>query len=297
MKDESKPALAAVGQNGSRPSLITRAFPSNLAVKCPQCREVLVGKDWEKNFKVCQRCGHHFRLSAAERIELLLDPESFDEMAADLRTADPLKFVNRSRPYVKDIEEKVATTGITEGAVVGRGRIEDLPVVLGVLDFRFIGGSMGSVVGEKITQAIETAASERTPLVIVSASGGARMQEGMYALLQMAKTAAALTTLAEAGVPYISILTDPTTGGTLASFAFLGDVILAEPGAVIGFAGPRVIEQAIHMKLPADTNSSEFVLAHGMIDAVVHRRSLRGAVARLLRLYRGAGMSSRAGVD
>lgn len=297
MKDESKPALAVVGQNGSKPSLITRAFPNNLAVKCPKCREVLVGKDWEKNFKVCHRCGHHFRLSAWERIEVLLDPESFEELAADLRTADPLHFVNRSQPYAKDVEEKRTNTGINEGAVIGRGRIEDMPVVLGVLDFRFIGGSMGSVVGEKITRAIELAEHARTPLVVVSASGGARMQEGMYALLQMAKTAAALTKLADAGVPYISILTDPTTGGTLASFAFLGDVILAEPGAVIGFAGPRVIEQAIHMKLPADTNSSEFVLAHGMIDAVVHRRSLRAAVARLLRLYRGVGVGSRASDD
>jgi acetyl-CoA carboxylase carboxyl transferase subunit beta len=295
VKDESKPALAVVGQNGSKPSLITRVFPSNLAVKCPKCREVLVGKDWEKNFKVCQRCGHHFRLTAQERIELLLDPETFHEFAADLRTADPLSFVNRSQPYTRVIEEKRESSGLDEGAVVGRGKIEEMPVVLGVLDFHFIGGSMGSVVGEKITQAIETAAREQTPLIVVSASGGARMQEGMYALLQMAKTSAALTKLADAGVPYVSILTDPTTGGTLASFAFLGDVMLAEPGAVIGFAGPRVIEQAIHMKLPADTNSSEFVLAHGMIDAVVHRRSLRAAVARLLRLYRGAGLGSRVG--
>jgi acetyl-CoA carboxylase carboxyl transferase subunit beta len=288
VREESKPALAVVGQNGSKPSTIAQPIPNNLAVKCPKCRELLVGKDWEKNLKVCQRCGHHFKLSAQERIELLLDHESFREFATDVRTADPLSFVNREESYPKKIEAERIKSGLDEAARVGRGTIDDMPVIFGVLNFQFMGGSMGSVVGERVTQAIETAERERTPLVLVIASGGARMQEGPFALMQMAKTSAALARLAEAGVPYISILTDPTTGGTLASFASLGDVILAEPGAFIGFAGPRVIEQAIHAKLPADTNSAEFVLAHGMIDDVVHRRALRTAVARLLRLFGGA---------
>jgi acetyl-CoA carboxylase carboxyl transferase subunit beta len=297
VKDDSKPALAMIGQNGARPSLLTRVFPKNLAVKCPKCREVLVGKDWEKNLKVCHRCGHHFRLSAWERLELLLDPETFQEFATEVHPADPLGFVDRTHAYTREIEEKRTSTGLDEAVVVGRGQIEESPVVIAVLDFRFMGGSMGSVVGEKIVRAIEAAERERTPLIIVSASGGARMHEGLFSLLQMAKTSAALARLADAGVPYISVLTDPTTGGTLASFAFLGDVILAEPGALIGFAGPRVIEQAIHTKLPPDTNSSEFVLAHGMIDAVVHRKSLRVALGRVLKLYSAVGAGSPRRVD
>jgi acetyl-CoA carboxylase carboxyl transferase subunit beta len=293
LKDESQRALEVVGRNGSKPALARRVLPENLAVKCPKCRELLVGKDWEKNLKVCQRCGHHFRLTAWERVQLLADPDTFEEFAGELRTIDPLGFVNRSIPYSRKVEEERASTGLDEAAIVGRAQIEELPMVLGVLDFRFIGGSMGSVVGEKVTRAIETAESERTPFIMVSASGGARMYEGVYSLFQMAKTSAALARLAEAGVPYISVLTDPTTGGISASFAFLGDVILAEPGALIGFAGPRVIEQAIHVKLPPDTNTSEFVLAHGMIDGVVHRRELRAALGRLLRLYRGATLWAR----
>lgn len=293
MKDESQRALEVIGRNGSKPSLARRVLPENLAVKCPKCRELLVGKDWEKNLKVCQRCGHHFRLTAWERIQLLADPESFEEFAGELRSVDPLGFVNRSIPYTRKVEEERASTGLDEAAIVGRAQIEALPMVLGVLDFRFIGGSMGSVVGEKVTRAIETAERERIPFIMVSASGGARMYEGLYSLFQMAKTSAALARLAEAGVPYISVLTDPTTGGISASFAFLGDVILAEPGALIGFAGPRVIEQAIHVKLPPDTNTSEFVLAHGMIDGVVHRRELRATLGRLLRLYQGATLWTR----
>ena len=288
MREESKPALAVIGQNGSKPSATVQAIPNNLAVKCPECRELLVGRDWEKNFKVCQRCGHHFKLTAEERIDLLLDHDSFHDFATNVRTADPLRFVNRDVSYPKKLEAERGKTGMDEAVRVGRGTIEGMPVIFGVLDFQFLGASMGSVVGERVTQAIEMAERERKPLVVVSASGGARMHEGVFALMQMAKTSAALARLAEAGVPFISILTDPTTGGTLASFASLGDVILAEPKAFIGFAGPRVIEQAIHAKLPAGTNSAEFVLAHGMIDDVVHRRALRSAVARLLRLFAGA---------
>jgi acetyl-CoA carboxylase carboxyl transferase subunit beta len=287
MKDQSKPALAEVGLNGSRPTATGGTIPNNLAVKCPKCREVLVGKDWEKNLKVCPRCQHHSRLTAWERIRLIADADSWQEFGDDLRAADPLRFQNNLHPYPREIEEKRSVTKLDEAAVIVRASIDDLPVVLAVLDFGFIGGSMGSVVGEKVTLAIEAAEQDQVPLIIVSASGGARMQEGMFALMQMAKTSAALAKLAEAGVPYISVLTDPTTGGTLASYAFLGDVILAEPGAFIGFAGPRVIEQAIHTKLPAGTNSSEFVLQHGMIDAIIPRGTLKPALSRLVKLYRG----------
>ena len=295
MKDDSRPALSAVNLTSEEgtPTNGHKPIPGNIAVKCPNCRELLVGKDWEKNLKVCQKCGHHFRLSAEERIALLLDPDSFVEIAGDLRSSDPLHFVSRSQSYQAKLESERATTGLNEGVVVGRGRIEDQPLVVVVMDFRFIGGSMGTVVGEKITRGIETAAADKTPLLIISASGGARMQEGLLSLMQMAKTSAALARLGEAGVPYISLLTDPTTGGVAASFAFLGDVILAEPGALIGFAGPRVIEQAMHQRLPKDTNTSEFVLAHGMLDGIVHRRELRHTVGRLLRLYGGVGALAR----
>jgi acetyl-CoA carboxylase carboxyl transferase subunit beta len=288
MRDQSQPALALVGQNGSRPTVPARAIPNNLAVKCPKCREVLVGKDWEKNNKVCPRCKYHAHLTAWERISLLADTGSWQEFGNDLRAADPLHFQNHLHPYPQEIQEKRDATNLDEAAVTVRAQIDEIPVVLAVLDFAFIGGSMGSVVGEKVTLAIEAAQGDRVPLIIVSASGGARMQEGMFALMQMAKTSAALAKLAEAGVPYISVLTDPTTGGTLASYAFLGDVILAEPGAFIGFAGPRVIEQAIHTKLPVGTNSSEFVLQHGMIDAIVPRGALKQALSRLVKLYRSA---------
>jgi acetyl-CoA carboxylase carboxyl transferase subunit beta len=285
MKDETESALSKVNSNGAHADGLAKALPQNLAVKCPNCREVLVGKDWEKNFRVCSKCGYHFRLSAPERIELLLDEGTFEEFAAELTPGDPLNFVSRSQPYRTKLETELAKTGLTEAAVVGHGRIEGMPLVIVVMDFRFIGGSMGTIVGEKITRAIEMATEERLPLLICSASGGARMQEGLLSLMQMAKTSAALGHLADVGCPYISLLTDPTTGGVSASFAFLGDVILAEPGALIGFAGPRVIEQAIHQKLPKDTNTADFVRAHGMIDDIVHRRDLRAVLGRLLRIY------------
>jgi acetyl-CoA carboxylase carboxyl transferase subunit beta len=301
VKDESRPALPVNSENGNHLQANfrglatgTRTVPENLAVKCPNCRELLVGKDLEKNFQVCQRCGHHFRLTAAQRIEYLLDEDSFVELAADLIPVDPLHFVSRSQKYREKLEELRANTGLKESVVAGTGRIEGLPLALAVMDFRFIGGSMGSVAGEKITRAIEKAQEIRVPLLIVSASGGARMQEGLLALMQMAKTSAALARLAEAGVPYISVLADPTTGGVTASFASLGDIILAEPGALIGFTGPRVVEQFMHQRLPKDTDTSEFQLAHGMIDAVVHRRMLRPTLAKILRLYHNAESLSHA---
>ncbi len=259
-------------------------------MKCPKCRELLIGKDWEKNLKTCTRCGHHFRLSAEERIAQLLDEGSFREFDGNLLSIDPLTFVSRSQSYQTKLREEREKTRINEAVITGTGTIEEMPLALAVMDFAFIGGSMGSVVGEKITRAAERALADRSALLVVCTSGGARMQEGLFSLLQMAKTTSALGLLSKAGVPYISLLTDPTTGGVSASFAFLGDVVLAEPGALIGFAGPRVIEQAIHSRLPADANTAEFVLDHGMIDAVVPRSLLRPTLAKLLRMYAGAGV-------
>ncbi len=257
----------------------------NLAVKCPKCKELLVGRDWEKNLKVCSRCNFHFKLSAHERIALLVDLDSFVETDREITAADPLKFVSPLQVYAQKVDEERTNSQLNEAVVIGRATIEDLPIELAIMDFRFIGGSMSSAVGEKITRAIEAAIERRIPLLIASASGGARMQESFYSLMQMAKTSAALARLGEARIPFFSLLTDPTTGGVTASFAMLGDVILAEPGALICFAGPRVIEGFMHIKLPEGAVTSEFVLQHGMIDAIVHRRDLRQTIAKLLRLY------------
>lgn len=281
-------APAPVSFNGAHPDAAMRSLPDNLAVKCPKCRELLLGKDWERNLKVCPRCGHHAQLTASERIKLLTDDDTFCEIDADLVSSDPLKFVSRDQTYRSKLENLAESTKLKESVVVGRAEVESLPLMMVVMDFRFLGGSMGAVVGEKITHAIELAAEERIPLLIVTASGGARMQEGVIALMQMAKTSAALSRLADAGVPYIALLTDPTTGGETASFAMLGDITLAEPGALIAFTGPRVIEQSMHVKLPKDVGYSEFLLAHGMIDGIVHRRALKASLARLLRLYADA---------
>jgi acetyl-CoA carboxylase carboxyl transferase subunit beta len=300
VRDESRPALPVNGQNGlsslngrngahpEAATAATKALPRNLAVKCPNCRELLVGKDWEKNLRVCVRCGHHSRLSARERIELLFDDDSFEAFGSDLHSADPLSFVSRTQPYPAYLADYRARAGMDEAVVVGQARMDGLPVIAAVMDSNFVGGSMGSVVGERVTQAIERAAEERVPLLIVATSGGARMQEGLFALMQMAKTAAALARLAERGVPFICLLTDPTTGGVWASFAALADVIVAEPGAMVGFAGPRVIEQFMHQRLPKDTATAEFALKHGMIDAVAHRRDVRPTLVRLLRMFGAA---------
>jgi acetyl-CoA carboxylase carboxyl transferase subunit beta len=259
----------------------------NLVVKCTKCKEILIVREWEKNLKVCTRCNFHFKLTAYERIELLVDPESFVELDANIVSADPLNFVSRTKDevqaYTSKLEDESNKVGLNEAVVVGHATIEQLPLSLAIMDFRFIGGSMGSAVGEKITRAIEFGIEKSMPVLIASASGGARMQEGLYSLMQMAKTSAALAKLGEAKIPYFSLLTDPTTGGVTASFAMLGDVILAEPGALVCFTGPRVIEQFMHVK-PPEINS-EFVLQHGMIDAVVDRRDLRKTLARLMHLY------------
>ncbi len=263
------------------------ATVGNLVVKCSRCKEILIAREWEKNLKVCPRCNYHFRISAYERIEMLVDPESFVETDADITSVDPLKFVARTKDetqvYAKKLEEERKKVNMNEGVVTGQATIEELPLALAIMDFRFIGGSMGSAVGEKITRAIEMGIERRIPVLIASASGGARMQEGLYSLMQMAKTSAALAKLGEAKIPYISLLTDPTSGGVTASFAMLGDITLAEPGALVCFTGPRVIEQFMHIK-PPEINA-EFVLQHGMIDAVVHRRDLRQTIAQVLRLY------------
>ncbi|HVB72628.1 MAG TPA: acetyl-CoA carboxylase, carboxyltransferase subunit beta [Ktedonobacteraceae bacterium] len=271
---------------------------NNLVVKCNRCKEILISREWEKNLKVCPRCNYHFRLSAYERIELLADPGSFVETDADIISIDPLNFVARTKDdvqeYAKKLVEERKKVNMNEGVVTGHATIEHMPFALAIMDFRFMGGSMGSAVGEKITRAIELGLERRIPVLIASASGGARMQEGVFSLMQMAKTSAALAKLGEVGVPYISLLTDPTTGGVTASFAMQGDIALAEPGALICFTGPRVIEQFMHVKLPEGTVNSEFVLQHGMIDAVVHRRDLRHTLARIISLYAPGRTQGRA---
>jgi acetyl-CoA carboxylase carboxyl transferase subunit beta len=278
----------ATSANGAKPSLPKMG---NIAQKCPKCKEILYIRDLEKNLKVCMRCNYHFKLSAYERIDLLVDSGSFEELDADIVSVDPLNFTiqppsySDKRTYTEKLDEVRRETGLNEAVVIGHGTIEEMPISLAIMDPFFIAGTMGSVVGEKITRAIEFGIEQKMPVLIAATSGGARMQEGLYALMQMAKTSAALAKLGEAHIPYFSLLTDPTTGGVSASFAMLGDVMLAEPGALICFTGPRVIEQFMHIKLPEGTVNSEFALQHGVIDAVVHRRDLRATLSKLLRLY------------
>ena len=255
--------------------------PEGLWVKCENCREILYNKELARNFKICTKCGYHFRLSAHERLRMLFDDEKYVELETELRSVDALKFRDskRYRDRLKQAEESI---GGWDAMIVASGTMGGIPVFIGSMEFFFLGGSMGSVVGEKVTRAAERALAERRPLIIVSTSGGARMQEGILSLMQMAKTSAALARLRLAGVPYVSVLLHPTTGGVAASFAMLGDVILAEPRALIGFAGPRVIEQTIRQKLPEGFQRSEFLLEHGIIDCIVHRRELREKLIRLL---------------
>ena len=251
-------------------------------VKCPFCRAIVYRKEVDKNHKLCPKCEYHFPLSVNERIDLLLDPESFEEWDADLSPADPLTFVD-TQPYADRLKLYQEKTGRKDGMVIGEGLIMEQPVIIGLFDFRFMGGSMGSVVGEKICRAVNRALKTSRPFLLVSTSGGARMQEGTLSLMQMAKTATAVARLHEARLPFLSLLTDPTFGGVTASIAMLGDVILAEPKALIGFAGPRVIEQTIKQRLPDGFQRAEFLLEHGMIDAIVPRPRLRGTVDTLLR--------------
>jgi len=265
----------------------TSKVPEGLWVKCEGCREILYNKELARNFKVCPKCGHHFRLSAPERLRMLFDDEKFVEHDLELRSADPLKFRDskRYRDRLREYEESV---GRSEAVRVASGTMGGIPVVIGAMEFFFLGGSMGSVVGEKVTRGVERSLAERRPLILVSTSGGARMQEGILSLMQMAKTSVVLAELAQDRIPFISLLTNPTTGGVSASYAMQGDVILAEPGAVIGFAGPRVIKQTIGQDLPEGFQTAEFLLEHGMLDAVVPRGELRDTTAQLLRHMTGA---------
>ncbi|HZS08001.1 MAG TPA: acetyl-CoA carboxylase, carboxyltransferase subunit beta [Blastocatellia bacterium] len=252
--------------------------------KCenPDCGATIYRKDLMENYKVCPQCNHHFRLSARERLEMLFDDTEYEERDNNIAPTDPLNFVDKS-PYRERLKKSQKATGLLDAIITGEGKIGGRRVVIAAMEFDFIGGSMGSVVGEKITRAIEYCIEKRLPLVIVSCSGGARMQEGALSLMQMAKTSAALARMDDARLPYISVLTNPTTGGVTASFAMLGDLNIAEPGALIGFAGARVIEQTIRQKLPKGFQRSEFLLEHGMLDAVVDRRGLRDFLINALR--------------
>jgi acetyl-CoA carboxylase carboxyl transferase subunit beta len=259
-----------------------RDLPSDVFDKCPACSAILYRARLEQNAYVCPECGHHNRLSAGGYIRLLLDDGEYEELYQDLRSADPLEFVDL-KPYRERLRAAEQKTGQGDAVRTLAGRIEGIEVGLAVMDFDFIGGSMGSVVGEKVARLATRSLQRREPLIIVSASGGARMMEGILSLMQMAKTSAVLALLHEAAVPFVSILTDPTTGGVTASYAMLGDVNLAEPAALIGFAGSRVIEQTIRQELPEGFQRAEFVLEHGMLDAIVDRREMKATVARLLR--------------
>ncbi len=256
-------------------------IPEGLWVKCDHCKDIIYKKEIEKNLKVCPKCNYHFRVVATERIAQLCDEGAFTEMDRDMVTTDPLNFED-SKPYKKRIQDSVESLEIKEALVYGLASIHTRDVVLAVMDFSFMGGSMGSVVGEKLTRAAELALEKRLPFVTVSSSGGARMQEGMFSLMQMAKVSAAISRLKETNVLFISVLADPTFGGVTASFAMLGDVIIAEPKSLIGFAGPRVIEQTIKQQLPANFQRAEFLLEHGMVDMIVERKDLRQTLFKLI---------------
>jgi len=265
---------------GARPPRV----PEGLWIICPGCREMIYRKEVERNQRVCPKCSHHFRIGALDRVRLLVDEGSFIPHDERLAPEDPLRFKD-TRRYADRARDAGRKSGRTEAVLSGEGAIGGRPLQICAFEFDFMGGSMGSVAGERIARAAERACERRTPLVIVSCSGGARMQEGLFSLMQMAKTAAALARLGKARLPYLSILADPTTGGVSASFAMLGDVIIAEPRALIGFAGPRVIEQTIGGKLPEGFQRSEFLLAHGLVDLVVERARLRDTVSRLLEFF------------
>ena len=252
-----------------------------LWVKCDNCRQIIWKKDLEENLNVCPKCGRHFRVDARTRLGQLLDDGSYETFSQNLVSTDPLRFVDL-KPYSERLSRAQEETGLNDAVINAHGKLKGRPVIISVMEYAFIGGSMGAVVGEMITRSIEQALETKHPLIIVSASGGARMMEGVLSLMQLAKISAALARLDEARVPYVSVLTDPTTGGVTASFAMLGDLNIAEPGALIGFAGPRVIEQTIRQKLPAGFQRSEFLLEHGMLDAVVHRSELKPFISRAL---------------
>jgi len=277
-KKARTPIASATAEKPSR-------VPEGLWVKCPGCAQIIYNKDLETNLNVCPKCAHHFRISAADRLRALFDDGEWDEHFPNLTSNDPLHFTD-TKPYRDRLRSTIHKSGLKDAVVIATGRLDGLGVVVAAMEYTFIGGSMGVVVGEKITRGIEMALAHRYPVVIVSCSGGARMMEGALSLMQMAKVCAALARLDRAALPFISVLTDPTTGGVTASFAMLGDLNIAEPKALIGFAGPRVIEQTIRQKLPEGFQRSEFLVDHGMLDLVVDRREMKDTIARALRFMR-----------
>ncbi len=274
-----------------RASTQTPAASDDIWIKCPGCKEIAFRKEVERNLNVCGKCGHHFRLTLSQRLAITVDRGSWREMFAEIAIGDPLQFVD-SKPYPARLEQARAASGRNDAVVVGAAKIEEHPLALAIMDFDFMGGSMGVVVGEKLARIVGHACAEHLPLVIFCASGGARMQEGALSLMQMGKVASALARLRDARLPYISVLCDPTTGGVAASFAMLGDLNIAEPGALIAFAGRRVIEQTTRAQLPEDFQRAEFLLAHGMLDAIVPRDKLRSTLAQLLATLRRPGKAA-----
>jgi acetyl-CoA carboxylase carboxyl transferase subunit beta len=277
-KKTRKPIASSTSEKPSR-------VPEGLWIKCPGCAQLIYKKDLEESLNVCPKCAHHFRINAAERLRALFDHGKYEEHFPGLISVDPLQFTD-TKPYRERLQKTIAGTGMKDAVVVATGTLDGLGVVISAMEYSFIGGSMGVVVGEKITRGLEMALERRQPAIVISCSGGARMMEGALSLMQMAKVSAALARLDRARLPFISILTDPTTGGVTASFAMLGDLNIAEPKALIGFAGPRVIEQTIRQKLPEGFQRSEFLVEHGMLDLVVDRRDLKATIARALRFMR-----------
>jgi len=258
--------------------------PEGVWTKCKNCQEIIYAKEIERNLNVCPKCDYHFRIGARERIDQIIDEGTFSELDATMRSVDFLEFKDSKR-YKERIKAAIKKAGDGDAVICGEGKLDGIPVVVAVFDFSFMGGSMGSVVGEKITRAIEKGLETNAPVLIFSSSGGARMQESILSLMQMAKTSAALARLKEAGIPYLSVLTDPTTGGVTASFAMLGDLNIAEPRALIGFAGPRVIEQTIRQTLPEGFQRSEYLLEHGMVDMIVPRKEMKRKLSQILRIF------------
>jgi acetyl-CoA carboxylase carboxyl transferase subunit beta len=277
-KKARKPIASSTAEKPSR-------VPEGLWIKCPGCTQLIYKKDLDESLNVCPKCGHHFRISAAERLRGLFDDGRYTEHFPNLISLDPLQFTD-TKPYRQRLQHTIASTGLKDAIIVATGKLDGLDVVVAAMEYSFIGGSMGVVVGEKIARGVEMALERRQPVIVISCSGGARMMEGALSLMQMAKVSAALARLDRAKLPFVSILTDPTTGGVTASFAMLGDLNIAEPKALIGFAGPRVIEQTIKQKLPEGFQRSEFLVEHGMLDLVVDRRDMKSTLSRALRFMR-----------
>ncbi len=288
MKWFRKPKYTTLG-----PPKMKDRVPDNLLYKCENCLEVVFQKDFNNNLKVCPKCNYHFKLTARERIEITVDGDTFEEFDSNIAPKDPLKFVD-SKKYSDRLKTYQSKTGLLDGIVSGKAKINGIDIIIVSQDFTFVGGSMGSVVGEKVTRAIERGMKERIPVVVICSSGGARMQEGILSLMQMAKTSLALAKLSEARVPFITVLTNPTTAGVMASFASLGDVIIAEPDALVGFAGPRVIQQTINQILPKGFQKSEFVLEHGFIDVISHRKDLKSNLTKVLKVLKVVGAKEKA---